>query len=579
MRAIPVGLDTQTHDVGREPAPTQPVLSVVVPTHNVAPWIEETLDSILAQDIASMEVLVVDDHSTDKTMDLLQDYASNDSRIRVIPAEARGGGSARNLGVKHARGKYLIFADGDDIIPDGGYRSLVESLERSGSDIVFGDFIKFRPVDTWRPTRSMQALKTPVRGTTLGEAPTLIYNRACWNKAFNREWFMANRIEFPDVPRSNDILPMTEAYIRASSIDVVEEVVYVYRERSGRSSMTAKADSSRSVISYLTQELACAKLIVAANNSTLLSTYSSLIYDRDTYVHIANFVGQEVPQGGEAAEASRLLNELLGQLPEPSLGVNHVKVLVLQLVARGAYAAADALARYRQSERIGGSVAAGELAHALDSIDAAGLFATKHGNRLRQELHSTIPLHPVLGPASDWQCLADSFATIFGASLFGRDPWGPKDVSGAVEVTRRAQARVTGLRSGRSDLKVSGTSQRPSGEYSPVLLGFRHGARKLVMPESVDWQAKAGSWEWTANFSSSDLAFGVPFTPALADASGQHLSAIPCEIYGPEYDPKDAFLYEYPRDRVVVRRRAHWAFRAARRALSMVKGRLTRLMR
>ena len=159
----------------------RPLLSVVVPTHNVRPWVEETLFSLSRQQVTSMEVLVVDDGSTDGTDELVEQFARGDSRFRLLRSKVGGGGPARNLGAEVARGRYLAFCDGDDLVPDGAYRALVASLEDSGSDVVFGDYWKFSSSAMWRPTASMTAYSHAVSGTTFLEHPTLLMSRPCWN--------------------------------------------------------------------------------------------------------------------------------------------------------------------------------------------------------------------------------------------------------------------------------------------------------------------------------------------------------------------------------------------------------------
>src|SRR5690606_1257596 len=237
-----------------------PTYSVVIPTYNVRPWLRQTLDSVLRQR-EDLEVIVVDDASTDGTDDLAREYAARDPRIRVVANEGSGGGSARNLGARSARGEYLIFADGDDLIPDGAYAALVGSLERSGSDMAVGDYLKFRAVDTWRPTVAMPAFGRPAAGVTLEDEPSLLFSRPCWNRAFRASFWRRAAIEFPDVPRSNDIVPMVRALTSAQTIDIVEDIVYVYRERPGSGSMTARAGASTSLVSYLTQESECARIV------------------------------------------------------------------------------------------------------------------------------------------------------------------------------------------------------------------------------------------------------------------------------------------------------------------------------
>ena len=178
-----------------------PLLSVVIPTHNVRPWLRQALDSVLRQDV-DLEVIVVDDRSDDGTIEFAREAAGRDARVSVVSSSGEGGGSARNAGADLARGRYLVFADGDDLIPDGAYDALVTSLEVSGSDLAVGDYIKFRAVDTWRPTAAMPAYGRASRGVTLADEPTLLYSRPCWNRAFRREFWEASGIRFPDVPRT-----------------------------------------------------------------------------------------------------------------------------------------------------------------------------------------------------------------------------------------------------------------------------------------------------------------------------------------------------------------------------------------
>ena len=147
--------DTSAQNSPSESAPSveqAPVLSVVVPTHNVRDWIGETLATLADQHLDGVEIIVVDDHSIDGTREIVLTWANSDARIRLIDATEFGGANARNLGVHHARGRYLAFCDGDDLVPPGAYKAMVDSLESSGSDIVFGDYLKFSTMKTWRPT-------------------------------------------------------------------------------------------------------------------------------------------------------------------------------------------------------------------------------------------------------------------------------------------------------------------------------------------------------------------------------------------------------------------------------------------
>ncbi|MCY7287883.1 MAG: glycosyltransferase, partial [Cryobacterium sp.] len=312
-----------------------PYLSVVMPTHNVDTWVGECLHSILAQNFADLEVIVVDDHSSDQTVALVQRIAARDSRVILISADSFGGANARNLGAAAAGGDYLVFADGDDIVPQGAYRAMVTSLEQSGSDMVIGDFLKFSPIRTWRPSASWPAYRTEAQGLDLANATSLIRGRACWNKMLRRSFWQAEGILFPEVARSNDIVPMVTALTTARGIDVVHDVVYLYRERAGGSSMTSRAGTTGSVLSYFSQEVECGRLVQAQNDEALLAQYASLILQADGWVHLERFlaaVDVTDPQG--VAELCSRVAELTVMMPAANFNrANLMRQVIFALVA------------------------------------------------------------------------------------------------------------------------------------------------------------------------------------------------------------------------------------------------------
>lgn len=267
-----------------------PLLSVVIPAHDVEIYLAEMLRSVLRQDLPEMEVIVVDDHSSDDTVAIAESFASSDDRVRVLRSHEKGGALARNLGAAHAEGRYLVFLDGDDIVPDGALPELVRTLEESGSDMAAGRYLKFSSTKTWDPTRNWPVYKERVHGTSLHSHPALLRGRPCWNKVFRREFWEREALEFPNVPRSNDILPITRALIRATTIDIIPDVVYLYRERPGSGSMTARASSSDSVLSYLEQERACMAEVTALGDERIENLYFALLLEADVWVHIGRWV-------------------------------------------------------------------------------------------------------------------------------------------------------------------------------------------------------------------------------------------------------------------------------------------------
>lgn len=268
-----------------------PLLSVVVPVHDVGTWLPECLDTIAAQRV-DLEVIVVDDHSQDDSLDVALRHAAADPRFRVLEAVERGGAAARDLGVSHAGGRYLVFADGDDLVPRGAYAALVGALESSGDDLAVGDFLKFDARSTWRPSAGFAAFGADRNGATLGDVPSLLRFRAIWHKMFRLDQWRALDMRFPAVPRSNDIVPMTTMLTRASSISVVTDVVYAYRDRPGHGSMTRQAGQLTGTLSYFAQEARCAALVTADGRDAVVDEYFSMVLVNDGWVHLKKLMTQ-----------------------------------------------------------------------------------------------------------------------------------------------------------------------------------------------------------------------------------------------------------------------------------------------
>jgi CDP-glycerol glycerophosphotransferase len=118
--------------------PGVPRISVVVPFYNNADVLEDCLRSIAGQTVTSLQVIMVDDGSTDGGGELARAWAAADPRFTLIQSPNGGPGKARNLGIEHARGDFLAFVDGDDMLPPHAYEVMLHTLESSGSDFVSG---------------------------------------------------------------------------------------------------------------------------------------------------------------------------------------------------------------------------------------------------------------------------------------------------------------------------------------------------------------------------------------------------------------------------------------------------------
>ena len=115
-------------------------ISVIVPVYNVETYLPQCVRSILSQDYEDLEVILIDDGSTDASGLLCDQYAREDPRVRVIHQQNGGAAAAKNAGLRAATGAYLTFADSDDYLEPDAYGFLMKTLQETGADAVQGSF-------------------------------------------------------------------------------------------------------------------------------------------------------------------------------------------------------------------------------------------------------------------------------------------------------------------------------------------------------------------------------------------------------------------------------------------------------
>lgn len=565
-----------------------PMLSVVVPAHDAAPWIGELIESILDQHIDSMELLVVDDRSGDGTPGIVESIAARDSRVVLMPSRAPGGAAARNTGVDAAAGEYLVFADADDIVPSGAYRAMLDSLQRSGSDIVIGDHLKFSPTRTWSPTQRWYPFDAGVERTTIDRVPGLLAGRACWNRMFRRSFWDAASLRFPDVGHADDIEPMTRAVLTASSIDVVPDCIYLYRDRAGgeAGSMSNRSDE-RAFLEYLREETTCARL-VRSSAPGLVGQQSMLVVDADGWVHVDRYFAQ-IPDGEDVPPAARAaIATLLAELDPIVLdGAAPERRLLFALLwtdeLRAAVAFASA-ARTRASDPAAllrqwtDAVALLVGSDRVPALDPQRLIVD---GLLRAYLHTAdaVPISELAALVTSAARVVTGAARALDHSSELIDATARAVVAGDAEAVRRISALrryapivIDEVRPTTRDLTVLGPS--PTLEQAPsavVVLRGPESSVEVVPLESNDgrWRAqvdasvlRAGRWTATARFRISTVEVEVPLVTArmpIPPLDGTHLLQ-------PLSDRRDGWRF------LVDRRPEPSLARRARTALGRLRG-------
>jgi CDP-glycerol glycerophosphotransferase (TagB/SpsB family)/glycosyltransferase involved in cell wall biosynthesis len=218
-------------------------LSVIVPAFNVEPYLTECLASLVAQSYRNLEIILVDDGSEDGSLSIAKDFARRDRRIRVLAVPHGGNGRARNFGVGHARGKYITFADADDVVAPGAYSRLVSTLAASGSDFAVGAYDRYvdgrkQPVRVSCRTHAVDRI-----GITVADFPEILDDVFLWNKVFTRTFWNDSVGKIPEGVVYEDQETTARAYLRSASFDVLSDIVYSWRLRDDGSSLTQNKGS------------------------------------------------------------------------------------------------------------------------------------------------------------------------------------------------------------------------------------------------------------------------------------------------------------------------------------------------
>lgn len=203
-------------------------LSVIVPLYNCAPVIERCLDSIEA--FPSMEVVVVDDGSTDAGASVVQAYIESHPHVRLVRKKNGGVSSARNLGVEEAFGDYIAFVDADDYLASGGLERVVELAEEQDADV-----LKYKVVNVANDAQQNEEVSAKAiqydlivgRGKAL--AGTTVSDFHVVDGLFRRTLLMNNNIRFhTDLYLREDDVFMAEVYVKAERIVATDLPLYRY---------------------------------------------------------------------------------------------------------------------------------------------------------------------------------------------------------------------------------------------------------------------------------------------------------------------------------------------------------------
>ncbi len=202
-------------------------VSVIVPVYNATDYLPECIESIICQTYRNIEIILIDNGSSDSSLEVCKTYAKKDQRITVTHLDKRGVSIARNTGIDIATGDYIVFTDADDTLPEISIQSRVEALK--DADMVVGMYTTMPNADPYKAAnigRDFWTTEEALDGVILSRP----YQGYIWNKLFLKTIIETNGLRFSEeITYNEDRLFCVEYVLHCKKTNICHENVYNYR--------------------------------------------------------------------------------------------------------------------------------------------------------------------------------------------------------------------------------------------------------------------------------------------------------------------------------------------------------------
>ena len=212
-----------------------PKVSVIIPCYNAEKFIGECLDSVVNQTLTDIEIICVDDGSTDDTNAILNDYAKKDKRITVLRQINSGAGVARNKGLNIATGEYLSFLDCDDVFETEMLDKMYQTAQKEDLDIIvcradsFDNRNKSKEIIQWSIREDLLPKNRPFSGIEMDKNFYFTFVWWPWDKLYKKSYIDSLGINFQALRTTNDMFFVASAMVSAKNVDFIQDVLVHHR--------------------------------------------------------------------------------------------------------------------------------------------------------------------------------------------------------------------------------------------------------------------------------------------------------------------------------------------------------------
>jgi len=229
-------------------------ISVIIPVYNVENYLRQCLDSIINQTLKEIEIICINDGSTDSSKQILEEYALKDERIKIINQKNKGVSAARNTGIDAATGEYIGFVDSDDWVKLDAYEKLYNKITREDVDIVFSRYNYV--FEDGRIEHNPNYFKEldEIKINSIDENLELLkISPSIWTKIFKKSFILDNKIRFPEGVLAEDLFFIVQYLLKANGIVYLNNYFsYNYRIRdSGEEKSTIHIRNKKSLMAMI----------------------------------------------------------------------------------------------------------------------------------------------------------------------------------------------------------------------------------------------------------------------------------------------------------------------------------------
>jgi len=229
----------------------EPDVSVIVSVYNASRYLRQALDCIISQTLKTIEIICVDDVSTDDSLDILKEYAQKDSRISVLKNEQNyGAGVSRNVGIAVAQGKYLLFLDSDDFFEPDMCEKMFAKAQKDCSDVVIAAYFFHQDDKDVKTKKHLNSLlkNSPLSPQKLKNNIYSVITSNAWSKLFLSEKVKKHQVFFEHLSSCNDFTFVYVMCSLADQISFMPECFVHYRTNTGTNISSYRGDKAVCVL-------------------------------------------------------------------------------------------------------------------------------------------------------------------------------------------------------------------------------------------------------------------------------------------------------------------------------------------